>query len=546
MAPDEGATPREPFDEDRDRAGRPRPHYARTLEALAGMDLARLGRDIERTLAQRGVSFGTTPFVVDPVPRLLTREEWGDLERGLAQRTRALNAFLSDLYGERRILETDIVDAETLDGAEGYEPDLRGRVPPGTAPAPIIGFDLVRDPDGTFLVLEDNLRTPSGIAYLVAARAALAACLPPGLPRPAPVDPVIYELLGRTLRAAAPSGSGSDPLIVLLSDGPGNVAFYEHANLAGTLGIPLVTVGDLELADDVLSARIDGSAPRRVDVVYRRTDEDRVRGDDGAWTAIARLLVPPWLAGTIGLVNAFGNGVADDKLVHSHVEDFVRFYLDEEPVVRSVPTISLASPQAARDAIARLETLVIKPRHGHGGAGVMIGSHADAAGLALARRELERHPERYIAQPIVPLSRHPTVIDGRLEPRHLDLRPFAFAAGDDVSLAPGGLSRVAFDAGRDGRQLVAQRRRQGHLGARVGPVPVRSGRRGTSRWCARRPGALQGVAVARADPSRRRARMKRPVWTPPLRIAERMAARRSRRRRSRSSVLEGAGVAARG
>ena len=183
-----------------------------------------------------------------------------------------------------------------------------------------------------------------------------------------------------------------------------------------------------------------------VDVVYRRTDEDRVRDEHGEMTAIGRLLTPAWLAGQIGLVNAFGNGVADDKLVHSHVEDFVRFYLDEEPLIASVPTRALDTPGAGRDAIARLPELVIKPRHGHGGAGVTIGSHADEDQLAAARSELERNPERYIAQPIVPLSRHPTVIDGRLEPRHVDLRPFAFFARE-VALAPGGLSRVAFDAG---------------------------------------------------------------------------------------------------
>jgi uncharacterized circularly permuted ATP-grasp superfamily protein len=163
-------------------------------------------------------------------------------------------------------------------------------------------------------------------------------------------------------------------------------------------------------------------------------------------TAIGRLLTPAWLAGRIGLVNAFGNGVADDKLVHSHVEDFVRFYLEEEPLIASVPTRALDTPGAGRDAIERLPELVIKPRHGHGGTGVTIGSHADEDQLALARSELERHPERYIAQPIVPLSRHPTVIDGRLEHRHVDLRPFAFFARE-VALAPGGLSRVAFDAG---------------------------------------------------------------------------------------------------
>jgi uncharacterized circularly permuted ATP-grasp superfamily protein len=436
----------DPFDEDRDAAGNPRPDYEHTLGALAAADLEQLRAAVERKLDDDGVTFGTQPFVVDPVPRLILAEEWAGLERGLTQRTRALNHFLTDVYGERRIVEAGIVDAATVDGAEGYEPDLRDRPSTSAPPAPIIGFDLVRDPVGRFLVLEDNLRTPSGVAYLVAARRALAAVLPPGLPTPRPVDPLIYELLGAALHAAAPPSAGSDPLIVLVSDGPGNVAYYEHSCIAEALGIALVTADQLEHDGDGLRVRLPNGEDRSVDVVYRRTDEDRIRDVHGELTAIGELLTPAWLAGRIGLVNAFGNGVADDKLVHSHVEDFVRFYLEEEPLIASVPTRALDTPEAGRDAIERLPELVIKPRHGHGGAGVTIGSHADEDQLAVARSELERHPERYIAQPIVPLSRHPTVIDGRLEHRHVDLRPFAFF-GREVALAPGGLSRVAFDAG---------------------------------------------------------------------------------------------------
>ena len=443
MAPE--PTRGEPFDEDRDAAGKPRPDYEHTLGALAAADLEELRAAVERKLEDDGVTFGSQPFVVDPVPRLILAEEWAGLEHGLTQRTLALNHFLTDVYGERRIVEAGIVDTATVDGAEGYEPDLRDRRPGSAPPASIIGFDLVRDPQGRFLVLEDNLRTPSGVAYLVAARRALAAVLPPGLPMPRPVDPVIYELLGAALHAAAPPSAGPDPLIVLVSDGPGNVAYYEHSCIAEALGIALVTADQLEHDGDGLRVRLPDGEDRSVDVVYRRTDEDRIRDEHGEMTAIGELLTPPWLAGRIGLVNAFGNGVADDKLIHSHVEDFVRFYLEEEPLINSVPTRALDTPEAGRDAIERLPELVIKPRHGHGGAGVTIGSHADDEQLAVARAELERHPERYIAQPIVPLSRHPTVIDGRLEHRHVDLRPFAFVA-HEVALAPGGLSRVAFDA----------------------------------------------------------------------------------------------------
>jgi len=194
---------------------------------------------------------------------------------------------------------------------------------------------------------------------------------------------------------------------------------------------------------DELRVRVSGGDTEKVDVVYRRTDEDRVRNEQGNMTEVAARLLPAWLDGHIGLVNAFGNGLADDKLVHGHVEDFIRLYLDQEPLLRSVPTTTVDSdPQGT---IGRLDQLVVKPRHGHGGVGVVIGPHANREDLDLLARELERNPGGYISQPTVPLSRHPTVIEGRLEPRHVDLRPFAFAGGE-IRLMPGGLSRVALDA----------------------------------------------------------------------------------------------------
>jgi uncharacterized circularly permuted ATP-grasp superfamily protein len=443
MAPD--APPPGPHDEHLYPDGTVRPPYEALFSALEGVDLRELTASVERWLADHGVGFGELPFVVDPIPRLIAANEWETVERGLAQRTRALNAFLHDVYGERRIVAAGIVADGTIQHAEGYEPDLQGRLPDSSHPAPIIGFDLVRGPDGQFVVLEDNMRTPSGIAYLVAARAAVLAALPDGFTRPRPVDPAIYELLGATLRAAAPAGAPADPVIVVVTDGPDNVAYYEHARIAESVGVPLLTLAEVQDDDGGLAYRDSDGAAQRIDVVYRRTDEDRIRDEHGAMTPIGQLLAPAWLSGKIGLVNAFGNGVADDKLVHSHVEEFVRFYLGEDPLIASVPTRALDTPQAARDAIDNLPELVIKPRHGHGGTGVTIGSHADESELAAARGELERNPERYIAQPIVPLSRHPTVIDGSLEPRHLDLRPFAFFP-DQVRLVPGGLSRVAFDA----------------------------------------------------------------------------------------------------
>ncbi len=434
----------DPFDEDRDAAGAARPGYAELLAALEGVDLARLSADVARHVDGRGVTFAERPFVVDPVPRLISGLEWDALAVGLAQRARALNRFLLDAYGEQRIVDAGVLGDTELHEAEGFEPDLVERLPRDVAPAAIIGFDVVRDPDGRFLVLEDNARTPSGFVYALAAREALIDTLPPGCPVPRPIDPVTYELIAQVLLAAAPPEC-ADPSIVILTDGPENVAYAEHSRTADRLGVPLVTLDQLIADGNRLRVRLSSGAERGVDVLYRRCDEDRVRDSDGRLTSVAETLLPSWLDGNLGLVNAFGNGLADDKLIHGHVEDFIRFYLREEPIVRSVPTSQPGGSGEAPETAASLRELVVKPRHGHGGKGVVIGPHADDEDLEQLAVELERNPERYISQPVVALSRHPTVIDGQLEPRHIDLRTFAFSAGE-VALMPGGLSRVAFGA----------------------------------------------------------------------------------------------------
>ena len=430
------------FDEAWSAPGVPREHYAPLLEALRSVDSAEILAAVAAFMAEHGVRFGGSPFVVDALPRIISAPEWDALERGLAQRARALNRFLLDAYGPREVVAAGIVTDGVLETAEGFEPDLAGRLPSHRWPAAIIGFDVVRAPGGEFQVLEDNMRTPSGFAYAISARAAVTAALPHGLPAPRPIEPALWDQLGAVMRAAAPAGV-SDPRIVVLTDGPDNVAYDEHAMAAEALGAVLATPEELVAGDGGLHVAGATGALEAVDVVYRRTNEDRVRDHDGAMTAVARLLLQPWLTGQIGLVNAFGNGLADDKLIHGHVEDFVRFYLGEEPLIRSVPTMSIGDRP---DVIDHLETHVVKPRHGHGGIGVVIGPHADAEDLKRLAHELRQDPTAYIAQPTITLSVHPTVISGRLEPRHVDLRPFSFAA-DDITLMPGGLSRVAFDEG---------------------------------------------------------------------------------------------------
>lgn len=434
------------FREDRDEAGVLRPGYPELFDALDGVDLSRLRTSVEAHLERRGVSFGGDPFVVDPVPRLLSSAEWTHLAEGLGQRARALNRFLHDAYGPQRIVQAGVVPAETILEAEGFESQLHGRLPGHSPPAAIVGFDVVRDPEGEFLVLEDNVRTPSGYSYALAAREALIEALPPGCPRPRPIDPVSFELLARALASAAPDAA--DPSMIVLTDGPHNVAYYEHKLAADRLGLPLATLADLVVDGEQVSVRLSEGETRPVDVVYRRTDEDRAYDERDELTGVGRALLPAWLSGRLGIVNAFGNGVADDKLVHGHVEDFIRFYLDEEPKVRSVPTEAVGESAAPDHTISRLRELVIKPRHGHGGKGVVIGAHAEEEDLASLAEELQRNPERYISQPTVALSLHPTVVDGHLEPRHVDLRAFAFSFSEhEVALLPGGLSRVAMGAG---------------------------------------------------------------------------------------------------
>jgi uncharacterized circularly permuted ATP-grasp superfamily protein len=432
------------FEEDRDQDGNARAGYTELLRALGTVDLAELSTEVTLRLERHGVTFGGEPFVIDPVPRLISSAEWKTLAEGLAQRTRALNRFLHDAYGEQEVVAAGIVSAQTIREAEGFELDLMGRLPDHLWPAAIVGFDVVRDPDGEFLVLEDNVRTPSGFAYALAAREALLEALPAGCPDRRPIDPLTYGLLAAVLRSAAPVAA-AEPSVVVLTDSEDNVAYYEHVQAAARLGAPLVKPGDLIADGERLRVRLPDGESRDVDVVYRRTDEDRVRDENGELTEVAGKLLPAWLGGTVGLVNAFGNGLADDKLVHSHVEDFIRFYLGEEPLARSVPTTFVADE--LETVIDQLDQLVVKPRHGHGGTGVVIGPHAERDDLDRLALELQRKPEGYISQPTVPLSLHPTVIDGRLEPRHVDLRAFAFGAGEQVGLMPGGLSRVALEAG---------------------------------------------------------------------------------------------------
>jgi uncharacterized circularly permuted ATP-grasp superfamily protein len=437
------------FDEAFDRDGLPRPHYARLIGELEHTDLHALELAAAGDLHSRGVAFhtaqGDSRFRMDPVPRLFTADEWDELAAGLAQRVRALNSFLADAYGRRRIVEAGVVPEHVIEEADGFEPWMCDVQVPHAAYAGMAGLDVVRDADGRLMVLEDNLRTPSGISYMEAARDVLEERLHGSAHEPKRSIAPIYDLLCRALRATA-ADDVDEPSVVLLSDGAGNSAWFEHETIARTLAIPVVGLADLEHRAGRLYAR-DGARLVPVDVVYRRTDEDRLARGDGRPTPLAEALLAPLRRGTVACFNAFGTGLGDDKLVHAYVEHMIRFYLGEEPLVASVPTYDLGDPAQLHEVLERLDELVIKPRTGFGGYGVVIVPHASREDRDRVEREIRRNPRRYVAQETIALSRHPTVCGSGVEPRHADPRPFVLTAGDDVSVIPGGLTRVAFESG---------------------------------------------------------------------------------------------------
>jgi uncharacterized circularly permuted ATP-grasp superfamily protein len=437
------------FDEAFEADGIARPHYARLVGELEHTDLHALELAVSGDLHSRGVAFhsarGDSRFRMDPVPRLFPAEEWDDLAAGLEQRVRAMNAFLADAYGPREIVDAGIVPAHVIEEADGFEPWMCDVRVPHHAYAGMAGLDVVRDAGGRLMVLEDNLRTPSGVAYMEAARDVLEERLHESAHEPKRSVAPIYDLLCEALRRSAPEGV-EEPSVVLLSDGAGNSAWFEHETIARSLAIPIVGLADLEPRAGRLYAR-DGARLVPVDVVYRRTDEDRLADANGRPTALAELMLEPLKRGTVACFNAFGTGLGDDKLVHAYVEDMIRFYLGEEPLVESVPTFDLGDPEQLGEALERIDELVIKPRTGFGGYGVVIVPHATREDRDDVEREIRLNPRHYVAQETIALSRHPTICGSSLAPRHVDLRPFVLTAGDDVSVIPGGLTRVAFDAG---------------------------------------------------------------------------------------------------
>jgi carboxylate-amine ligase len=430
-----------PYDEAFEEGGKPRAHYAELLRTL---DPERAAAELERRVRARSVTFDAAPdgfFALDPVPRLVTAAEWEELSAGIVQRLRAMEAFVADAYGDGRVFEAGLIERGLVETSPHWEPAMRGAEPRRWVS--IAGLDVVREPDGTFSVIEDQLRMPSGLAYAVAARELMRGLLP--------VEPpdsdlgLAYGELALALHDAAPEGV-DEPVVVTLCEGRGASAWWEHERMARELCAPAVTLADLEQRDGRLVAWLDGR-PRAVDVVYHRTDEDRFTGPDGRATALGEALLGPCSRGTLACVNAPGSGIADDKLVHAYVDELVRFYLGEQPLLPSVPSYSLGDATARSQALQRLDELVLKPRGEMGGEGVVLWLEAAESTRRETLAAIDADPAAFVAQERVTLSMHPTVIDGALEPRHIDLRPYALIDDGGVRVVRGGLSRVALESG---------------------------------------------------------------------------------------------------
>jgi len=425
------------------------------LREFSDDELALKQQAAERLLNDLGVTFlvygqgadreKIMPF--DLVPRLVRQSEWRRIEAGLKQRVKALNLFLSDIYGDQRILAEGVIPREVIESAAHYRPECRGLRPPGDVWCHIVGTDLIRGGDGTFLVLEDNLRCPSGVSYVIENRRVMKRTFPYLFAKldVAPVDAYPSRLLD-VLQQVAPPGV-ADPSLVLLSPGSFNSAYFEHTFLAGQMGIQIVEGQDLVVRDGFVFMRTTAGL-RRVDVIYRRIDDDFL--DPLAFRSDSMIGVPgimdAYRRGRVTLVNAPGTGVADDKVVYRYVPDMIRFYLGEEPGIPSVPTYLCWVDEEREEVLDRIGELVVKSANESGGYGMLIGPASTEAERDEFRRSIRARPRQYIAQPVIPLSRSPVLTAQGLEGRHVDLRPFILT-GKDTWVLPGGLTRVALRKG---------------------------------------------------------------------------------------------------
>ncbi len=443
------------FDEMMDVEGQVRPSYAAihaTLDRSSPAELKNIAESLASNYVQAGVTFDIggveRPFPLDLVPRVIAAEEWATIEAGVAQRVRALEAFLSDVYSDARVIADGVIPSQLITSSHHYHRAVWGVQPGNGVRIHVAGVDLIRTPEGDVRVLEDNVRVPSGVSYVMTNRSAMITALPDAFSnqRIRPVASYPQHLLAALRLAATPTVD--NPTVVVLTPGVFNSAYFEHTLLARTMGVELVEGRDLECRRGKVFMRTTAGL-QRVHVIYRRIDDDFI--DPVHFRSDSMLGVPGLVnavrTGGVVLANAIGNGVADDKLIYTYVPDLIRYYLAEKPIIANVDTWRLEETEAREEVLDRLDELVVKPVDGSGGKGIVIGPRATKAELDALRARVIADPRGWIAQPVVQLSTVPTLIDDELKPRHVDLRPFAVNSGDEVWVLPGGLTRVALPEG---------------------------------------------------------------------------------------------------
>ena len=447
-----------PYDEMRGVDGTARGHYAaleKRIAALAGDQLAERQLTLERFFLLQGITFtvygaeSSTERIIptDLLPRIIPAAEWAKIEAGLIQRLKALNLFLADVYGDQRIMQDGIVPWELVLCAPSYRREMRNLYVPHNAYANVCGSDLIRQPDGAFAVLEDNLRVPSGVSYMLANREASRRTFP-GTLRAAGVHGIdrYPDLLLGALKTMAADWR-PNPQVVVLTPGVYNAAYYEHAYLARLMGVPLVEGRDLVVHDNMVYMRTT-TGLRRIDVIYRRVDDDFIdpltfRRDSSLGVAG---LFNAYRAGNVVICNAPGTGVADDKAVYAYVPAIIRYYLGEDAILPNIETFLCREPAQLSHVLANLDKLVVKAVGASGGYGMLIGPHASAEERETFAAALRADPDNYIAQPTIQLSTAPCLIDGVVQARHVDLRPFILC-GEKTVVTPGALTRVALREG---------------------------------------------------------------------------------------------------
>ena len=445
----------EAFDEMIDGEGSVRPSYKAvyaTLQQSSAGDLRGIAESLAKNYTRAGVTFDVggveRPFPLDLVPRVIASPEWETIEAGVAQRVKALEAFLADVYSGARVISDGVIPSQLVTSSNHYHRAVWGVQPGNGVRIHVAGVDLIRTPDGDVRVLEDNVRVPSGVSYVMTNRSAMITAMPSAFAnqRIRAVASYPTRLLA-ALRKAAPPGT-DQPTVVVLTPGVFNSAYFEHTLLARTMGVELVEGRDLECRRGKVFMRTT-SGLQRVDVIYRRIDDDFI--DPVHFRSDSMLGVPGLVnavrTGGVALANAIGNGVADDKLIYTYVPDLIRYYLRQEPIIANVDTWRLEDDDAREEVLDRLAELVVKPVDGSGGKGIVIGPRATREELDALRKRVTDDPRGWIAQPVVQLSTVPTLIDDGLQPRHVDLRPFAVNNGEDVWVLPGGLTRVALPKG---------------------------------------------------------------------------------------------------